>query len=30
MAKPGQIGGSVLSPGMQKIVDKLKQLLADG
>ena len=30
MAKPGQVGGSVLSPGMQKIVDKLKQLLADG
>ena len=30
MAKPGQIGGSVLSPGMQKIVDKLNELLAGG
>ena len=30
MAKPGQIGGSVLSPEMQKVVDKLKQLLAGG
>ncbi len=30
MSKPGQIGGSVLSPEMQKIADKLKELLAGG
>ena len=30
MAKPGQIGGSVLSPGMQKIANKLNELLAGG
>jgi hypothetical protein len=30
MAKPGQIGGSELSPDMQKIVAKLEQLLKDG